>query len=406
MYSSFFQNAISKIKQEGRYRVFINLERLSENPPYASWADEFGLKRKVINWCSNDYLNMSHHQDVISAMVNATKKYGAGSGGTRNISGSCKLHVELEEQIAKIHNKQKALIFGSGYTANEATISSIVKCLPECVIFSDEKNHASIIKGIANSGVQKIIFEHSNISDLESKISLLPFNQAKIIVFTSVYSMDGDFAPIAQMIAVAKKYNALTFLDEVHAVGIYAENGGGLSKKFNLENDIDIIQGNFAKAYGVVGGYIASSKEIIDYTRSCASGFIFTTSIPPCVAAACLESSKILEKDKTIREKFWENVQYLKYKLSQTSINFIKNESHIIPILIGDPFLCKKICDDLLNRYNIYVQPINYPTVPKGFERIRITITPAHTKAMIDDFVEKLTICIGATNTMKMVNFY
>lgn len=395
MYSNFFQNSISKIKAEGRYRVFINLERFSENPPYADWTDEFGIKRKVINWCSNDYLNMSHHEKVISAMIDATKKYGAGSGGTRNISGSCKLHVELEEQIAKIHSKEKALIFSSGYTANEATISSLVKCLPECVIFSDEKNHASIIQGIKNSGAEKIIFKHSDPMDLESKIAIFPLDKPKVIVFTSIYSMDGDFAPIKQIVAIAKKYNALTFLDEVHAVGIYGQNGAGLAKQNNLEKEIDIIQGNFAKAYGVVGGYIASSKDIIDYTRSCASGFIFTTSIPPCVAAACLESSKILETDQLIRKKFWENVFYLKQKLSQTNINFIKNDSHIVPILVGDPFLCKKICDQLLNKYSLYVQPINYPTVPKGYERIRITLTPSHTKGMIDDLIEKLTICIN-----------
>lgn len=389
-YNKFFETAINSLKQEGIYRVFADLIRLTGKAPYALWHDNNDTKEVVV-WCSNDYLDMSHHPEVIRAMTEGAKAYGVGSGGTRNISGTCHVHVQLEQVVAQLHGKERGLIFSSGYAANEATLSTLANGLPNCSVLSDEKNHASIIQGIKHSRAEKIIFAHNNLEDLHHKLKEIPLGRPKLIAFTSVYSMDGDFAPIPQICKLAEQFNAITFLDEVHAVGIYGKQGAGLASQMKVSQNVDIIQGNFAKAYGVVGGYISSKKEIVDYVRSFANGFIFTTSLPPAIADAALKSIKILQNCSKLKESLWQNVYYLKEQLSKTNVNFHNNQSHIVPVIVGDPIRCKQLCDILRNNYGIYVQPINYPTVPKGQERIRLTVTPAHTREMIDDLVRALS---------------
>lgn len=389
-FRAFFQNSLDQLRNEHRYRTFVPLERHAKNAPYTVRHKPDGSTQEVITWCSNDYLSMSHHPEVIEALTQAAKTYGAGSGGTRNISGTAKVHEDLENKVAELHGKEAALIFPSGYSANKASLSTIAQHIPGCIILSDEKNHASIIQGIRQGRCEKIVFKHNDMADLERHLSSLPADKPKIIVIVSVYSMDGDFAHIEQTVKLAKKYNALTFLDEVHAVGIYGQHGEGLAGMLGLADQIDIIQANFAKAYGVVGGYIAADKVIVDFIRSHASGFIFTTSMPPATAAACLKSIEVLQNDRRPAEKLLENVTYLKEKLHKTAVTYIESDSHIVPIWVGDAALCKQICDKLLDNFGHYAQPINYPTVPVGQERLRITVSPAHTYAMIDDFVAAL----------------
>jgi len=399
-YDNFFEQELNVLKSEGRYRVFADLERHAHNSPVATWHSANGPKPVVV-WCSNDYLGMSHHPSVIEAAVQATKAYGAGSGGTRNISGTAHLHVELERTIADLHEKEAGLVFTSGYVANEAALCTLAKGLPNCVAFCDEKIHASMIQGISHSRVPKHVFSHNNLDELRQQLEQYDKEQPKLIAFVSLYSMEGDFAPIEVICDLAKEYNALTYLDEVHAVGIYGKGGAGLANALNQHHRIDVIQGNFAKAYGVIGGYITGSKSLVDYVRSLASGFIFTTSLPPMVASAATTSIKVLQEADELREKLWANVNLLKSLLAKTQVNYHHTPSHIVPVVIGDAKACKDFTDELLHDFGIYVQPINYPTVPRGEERLRLTVTPFHTKEMIHDMVNALS-CLWGKFFMKM----
>ena len=388
-YSEIFKNSLDKLKSEGNYRIFADLEKLAGNFPQALNYKDNSVSEVTV-WCSNDYLGMSQNQDVLDSMTNALKKVGAGSGGTRNISGTNHYHVLLERELCYLHQKEAALLFNSGYLANQATLSTLGKKIPNCIFFSDEKNHASMIQGIKNSGAKKVIFKHNNLDDLEKNLKKFPKSQPKIIAFESVYSMDGDFSPIKSICSLAQKYNALTFLDEVHAVGIYGERGAGVAERDKVMDEVDIIQGTLAKAFGVIGGYITAKKETIDFVRSFSSGFIFTTSLPPCIAAGAYTSIRHLKFSSSEREKLFKVVSDLKNALKKNNIPFIDNKSHIIPVIIGDPMLCKKASQMLLDDFQVYVQPINYPTVPKGEERLRITASPQHTSKMIKKLVTAL----------------
>ena len=388
-YDRYFKNALDALRLEGRYRVFNDIKRVSGKFPQAIYFSEKGEK-EVIVWCSNDYLGMGQNKKVIDAMHLAIDKVGAGSGGTRNISGTTHYHVLLEKELADLHNKESALIFTSGYISNEASISTIVSLMPDCIIFSDELNHASMIQGMRTSNAEKIIFKHNDPEHLEKLLKESDINRPKLIAFESVYSMDGDIAPIKEICEVAKKNNALTYLDEVHAVGMYGPRGGGIAEQEGLMDKLDIIEGTLAKAYGTMGGYIASSKNIIDTVRSFASSFIFTTSLAPSITAGALASVKHLKNSNIERERHQERAKSLKSKLRQTGIVVMPSESHIVPVLVGDPVLCKQASDILLSEFSIYVQPINYPTVPRGKERLRITPSPFHDDSMMDNLVESL----------------
>lgn len=401
-YNSFFSQHLTTLKTEGRYRIFANLERQVGKAPYALWHKNNGETQEVVVWCSNDYLGMSHHPEVISAFQQAAGNYGVGSGGTRNISGTAHLHYQLEKTLADLHNKEAALVLSSGYAANEAALSALGEGLPNCVFFSDEKNHASMIQGIRHSKAEKIIFKHNDMLDLRKKLESVDPNRPKVIAVVSVYSMDGDLAPLKQICDLAKEFKALTYLDEVHATGIYGPEGNGVAAHLDLLDQIDIIQSNFAKAYGVIGGYIAGSKSLVDFVRSYASGFIFTTSLPPAIVAAAQKSIEILKNDHSYQQKLWENVNYLKEKLRKTNVSFIDSPSHIVPVVVGDAFACQQLAHELLNNFNLYVQPINYPTVPKGQERLRLTVTPFHTFEMIENLVNALTV-LWDTKDLKQV---
>ncbi|MDF3034438.1 MAG: 5-aminolevulinate synthase [Alphaproteobacteria bacterium] len=388
-YDHIFSEHLSSLKAEGRYRIFADLERLVGEAPYALWHSPKGVK-KVIVWCTNDYLGMSQHPAVIEAMVEATRRYGAGSGGTRNISGTAHSHVTLEQEVADLHGKEKGLIFTSGYIANEATISTLAQALPDCVILSDEKNHASIIQGIRASGCERRIFRHNDLADLREKLSTLDPKRPKLIAFISVYSMDGDIAPIEAICDLADEFNAMTYLDEVHAVGLYGPQGAGIAAQLGLQGRINIIQANFAKAYGVMGGYITGSIPLVDYVRSAASGFIFTTSLPPAVVASAYTSMRILRQDTALRDQLWSRVGLLKQRLEKSRVPCQPAGSHILPVVVGNAGRCQAVCDLLREEHNIYVQPINYPTVPRGQERIRLTVTPSHTLEMIQQLGDAL----------------
>lgn len=388
-YGSFFKQKLLDIKNEGRYRIFADLERCAKDFPYAYYYNE-GAPRRVVVWCANDYLAMGQHEKVLNAMKGAIERVGAGAGGTRNISGTNHYHVLLEREIADLHDKESALIFSSGYVSNEATISALASHLPESVVFSDSHNHASIIQGIRNSRAHKEIFHHNNPLHLKELLSHYPKERAKLIIFESVYSMDGDIAPIEAFCDLAEEYNALTFIDEVHAVGMYGHKGGGIAQREKQDHRLSIIEGTLGKAFGVVGGYIASSSDLVDFVRSFASGFIFTTSMPPAVAAASLASIQHLKVSQTERRRHQETVQKVKTRLTQAGIPFMPTSSHIIPILVRNAHQCKLASDRLLKEHNIYVQPINYPTVPRGTERLRITPSPVHTHKMVDDLIDAL----------------
>ncbi len=390
-YENYFRSIINDIKNEGRYRVFVDILRKSQNFPTASWFEEGKVTPKDITvWCSNDYLGMGQNKQILDAMKDALTSCGAGSGGTRNISGTTHYHVELEKELASLHGKDASLLFTSGYISNEATLSTLASSLTNCVVFSDELNHSSMIQGIRASGASKVIFKHNDLDDLENKIQKIDKSIPKVIAFESVYSMDGDIAPIKQISKIAKKYSALTYLDEVHAVGMYGKIGGGVAQELNIEHEIDIIEGTLAKAYGVMGGYITGSKYIVDTIRSYSSGFIFTTSLPPCIVAGGLASIRYLKNSDKERRRHKYIVNILKEKLLRANIPVIKNPSHIVPVKVGDPILCKQASDLLLAKYKIYVQPINYPTVPRGTERLRITPTPLHNEEMVDNLVNSL----------------
>ena len=403
-YDLYFEKIINKIKKEGRYRVFIDILRNVQNFPKATKFNSKNTRNdQVTVWCSNDYLGMGQNSNVINAMKKALDTCGAGSGGTRNISGTTHYHVILEKELADLHDKESALLFTSGYISNEATLSTLASTLPDCYVFSDELNHSSMIQGIRASGAKKIIFKHNDVDDLKNKIKELDKNIPKIIAFESVYSMDGDIAPIENIATIAKNYNALTYLDEVHAVGMYGSQGGGISQELGVNDQIDIIEGTLAKAYGVMGGYITGNNYLVDTVRSFASGFIFTTSIPPTIAAGAIESVKHLKTSNIERIKQREAVRELKQKLMDTDIPIIINNSHIIPIVVGDPDLCKKASDILLQKYNIYVQPINYPTVPRGTERLRVTPTPFHNTKMINYFIDSIEKVWSTLNLRKKI---
>jgi len=386
-YDNFFKNALDLLKQEGRYRVFNDIKRISGRFPNAVYFSG-DQEKKVIVWCSNDYLGMGQNKYVIEAMHKAIDKAGAGSGGTRNISGTTHYHVLLEQELADLHNKESALLFTSGYISNEASLSTLVSIMPNCIIFSDELNHASMIQGMRNSSAEKKIFRHNDPEHLNTLLKESDPGRPKLIAFESVYSMDGDIAPIKEICAVAKENKGLTYLDEVHAVGMYGARGGGIAEREGIMDQIDVIEGTLAKAYGTMGGYIAANKYIIDTVRSFASSFIFTTSLPPAIAAGALASVKHLKQSNLERKKHQENAERLKTKLRQTGIVVMPSDSHIVPVLVGDPVLCKKASDILLTEFSIYVQPINYPTVPKGKERLRITPTPLHDDLMMDHLVD------------------
>ena len=386
-YDNFFINALDVLKQEGRYRVFNDIKRISGKFPNAAYFSG-DQEKKVVVWCSNDYLGMGQNKYVIEAMHKAIDKVGAGSGGTRNISGTTHYHVLLEQELADLHNKESALLFTSGYISNEASLSTLVSIMPNCIIFSDELNHASMIQGMRNSNAEKKIFRHNDPEHLNTLLKESDPESPKLIAFESVYSMDGDVAPIKEICAVAKENKGLTYLDEVHAVGMYGSRGGGIAEREGIMDQIDVIEGTLAKAYGTMGGYIAANKYIIDTVRSFASSFIFTTSLPPAIAAGALASVKHLKQSNLERKKHQENAEKLKTKLRQTGIIVMPSESHIVPVLVGDPVLCKKASDILLTEFSIYVQPINYPTVPKGKERLRITPTPLHDDLMMNHLVD------------------
>jgi len=380
-YQQHLQLQLDTLKEQGNYRYFNEISREKGHFPYA-YHHKTG--KQITVWCSNDYLGMGQNPTVLDAMHKAIDKYGAGAGGTRNISGNNHPIIELERELAKLHNKQGALVFNSGYMANEAALLTLAAKLPNCVIFSDAKNHASMIAGIRASKAQKHIFKHNDLADLEAKLKQVDINQPKIIAFESLYSMDGDIAPIEAICDLAKKYNALTYLDEVHAVGLYGNKGGGITDKLGLTDKVDIIQGTLGKAYGTIGGYIAANNTIIDFIRSFASGFIFTTAIPPVIAAGALASIRYLQDGNFLRDIHQQKAAKLKQLLTQQRVPVLDNGTHIVPVIVGDAKLALQISNRLLDEHNIYVQAINYPTVDKGTERLRFAPTPLHNDEMIE----------------------
>lgn len=390
-YDAFFAEKISELKDEGNYREFAELARHAGNYPharrYTGSGEEIG---DVAIWCSNDYLGMGQNADVLKAMTAAIKAYGAGAGGTRNISGTSHPVVTLERELADLHGKESALVFTSGYISNEATLSTLAQVLPNCHVYSDELNHASMIQGIRHSRASKTIFKHNDPADLERLLRDADPSVPKLVAFESVYSMDGDIAPIKEICDVAELYGAMTYLDEVHAVGLYGPRGGGIAEQEGLMDRLTVIEGTLAKAFGIMGGYISGSAALIDVVRSFAPGFIFTTALPPAIAAGALASVRHLKASGTERTRHQDRAARCKTELRKAGLPVMDSESHIVPVLVGDPVRCKEASDLLLAEYGIYIQPINYPTVPKGTERLRITPSPLHDDAMMDKLVTAL----------------
>src|SRR5271166_3917003 len=391
-YEQRFEDAINRLKAEERYRIFANLERDASRFPMAMWrpAGEEARPREVTVWCSNDYLGMGGHKDVIEASVSAVRAHGAGAGGTRNISGTHHPIVQLEAELADLHGKKAALVFTSGWVSNLAAISTVAGLLPNCLILSDALNHNSMIEGVRRSGCDKKIWRHNDVAHLEALLAAEPIDRCKLVVFESLYSMDGDIAPIAEIVALAEKYNALTYIDEVHAVGLYGARGGGLSEREKIADRIDIIEGTLAKGFGSLGGYIAASAAIVDAVRSYAPSFIFTSTLPPSVAASATAAIRHLKRSNVERERHQLMAKLVKHALRAAGLPVMDNPSHIVPVFVGDAQKCRAASTLLLERHAIYIQPINYPTVAKGTERLRITPTPAHSEAQVADLVESL----------------
>ncbi|MBX2856317.1 MAG: 5-aminolevulinate synthase [Rhodobacteraceae bacterium] len=390
-YEQFFRESLDSLRDEGRYRVFAELERAAGDFPRATHHRDGG-PAKVTVWCSNDYLGMGQNPNVIAAMQNTLANCGAGAGGTRNISGTTHQHVLLERELADLHGKEAALLFTSGYVSNWAALGTLAAKLPGCVVLSDALNHASMIEGIRYSRAERMIFRHNDVEDLDAKLSQIDPDRPKLVAFESVYSMDGDIAPIAEICDVAEKHGAMTYLDEVHAVGLYGPRGGGVAEREGLMDRLTVIEGTLGKAFGVMGGYITASEALCDFVRSFASGFIFTTALPPAIAAGACASIQHLKTSQIERMRHQERVAKVRARLDAAGIPHLPNPSHIVPVMVKDPVKCKLLSDILLEQHGIYIQPINYPTVPKGAERLRITPTPLHT----DDDIDQLINALGA----------
>ncbi|MCI5041568.1 MULTISPECIES: 5-aminolevulinate synthase [Donghicola] len=382
--------ALNRLHEEGRYRTFIDIERRKGNYPHAVWRKEDGSEQNITVWCGNDYLGMGQHPKVLEAMHEALDATGAGSGGTRNISGTTVYHKRLEAELADLHQKEAALLFTSAYIANDATLSTLPKLFPGLIIYSDELNHASMIEGIRRNGGAKRVFRHNDVAHLRELLEADDPNAPKLIAFESVYSMDGDFGPIAELCDLAEEFGALTYLDEVHAVGMYGPRGGGVAERDGLLDRLDIINGTLGKAFGVHGGYIAASEKMCDAIRSYAPGFIFTTSLPPVVAAGAAASIAVLKEDQSIRDAHQTQAKILKARLKAMGLPLIDHDSHIVPVHVGNPVKCKMLSDMLLEQYGIYVQPINFPTVPRGTERLRFTPSPVHGPKEMDALVRAM----------------
>jgi 5-aminolevulinate synthase len=388
-YDNFFADAVLRLCDEGRYRVFANLERIARCFPRAVWHSPRGL-RDVVIWCSNDYLGMGQHPKVIDAMIETATRMGTGAGGTRNIGGTNHPLTELERELADLHGKTGALVFTSGYVSNQTGISTIAKLIPDCLILSDELNHNSMIEGVRQSGLEKKIWRHNDVADLERMLAAAAPNRPKLIVFESLYSMDGDVAPIGRICDLAERYHAMTYCDEVHAVGMYGPRGAGVAARDGAMHRIDVIEGTLAKAFGCLGGYIAGTASLVDAVRSYAPGFIFTTALPPPICAAATAAVRHLKVSQSERDRHRLSTARVKSALGQAGLPILQNDTHIVPVMVGDPKKCKAAGDLLLERHSIYVQPINYPTVARGTERLRITPTPFHDEGLIDDLAEAL----------------